>query len=155
MRYMIARIVDAFSLKLRIRKLERQLAISTRNDESDRDEFSLLSAAQRARDRYQAEYLASHRQALWLQAKVDAILQGKSGPGQMASALRVELDEVNFERKQLEDEVKRVRGEQETVKRELKQMQEDREPSVPGEGTGLMRLVELVDKDERDILEGQ
>jgi protein HOOK3 len=73
-------IVIPFSLKLRIRALQRELA-SAKSPDSKGHHVSaletLLADANKARYRYQADYLEAHRGTLRLQAALEQIRSGK------------------------------------------------------------------------------
>lgn len=68
-------------LKLQIRKLKRELE-SVRKNEADASRLlvleNLLEDANRMKTRYEADYLAAHREKLILQRDLDEIRSGKS-----------------------------------------------------------------------------
>lgn len=73
---------DICRLKLRIRALQRELEtarIASKEDHQTSALSTLLADANKARDRYQADYLEAHRNALRLQANLEQIRSGKSG----------------------------------------------------------------------------
>ncbi|KAK4689518.1 hypothetical protein P7C73_g592, partial [Tremellales sp. Uapishka_1] len=92
-------------LRIRVRKLQRELEEAKSSLTEGRKIAaleSLLSDANKARDRYQAEYLEAHRGKLMLQANLEQIRCGKGGDNeQTASALRQRLNEVLDERDRL------------------------------------------------------
>ncbi|WVQ99968.1 hypothetical protein IAU59_007111 [Kwoniella sp. CBS 9459] len=89
-------------LRLRIRSLQRELAeLRTRSSDGGKVSTleSLLSDANNARDRYQADYLEEHRGKLRLQATLEQIRSGGSGDSsQTVVALRERLNELIEER---------------------------------------------------------
>jgi protein HOOK3 len=73
-------IVIPFSLKLRIRALQRELASAKSHDSKGHHVSALetlLADANKARYRYQADYLEAHRGTLRLQAALEQIRSGK------------------------------------------------------------------------------
>jgi protein HOOK3 len=68
-------------LKLQIRKLKRELE-SVRKNEADASRLlvleNLLEDANRMKSRYEADYLAAHREKLVLQSSLEEIRSGKS-----------------------------------------------------------------------------
>lgn len=70
-------------LKLRIRRLERELKRTGTNDEAGSPAVmqDLLDEANRLKDKYQQDYLAEHREKLVLGARLDEIASGKSRLG--------------------------------------------------------------------------
>ncbi|KAJ3737409.1 hypothetical protein DFJ43DRAFT_260414 [Lentinula guzmanii] len=85
-------------LKLQIRKLKRELE-AVRKNEADASRVlvleNLLDDANRMKSRYEADYLAAHREKLVLQRDLEEIRSGKSmGDGaEAAIALRQRLNE--------------------------------------------------------------
>ncbi|KIM87652.1 hypothetical protein PILCRDRAFT_815228 [Piloderma croceum F 1598] len=86
-------------LKLQIRKLKRELE-AVRKNEADASRLlvleNLLEDANRMKGRYEADYLAAHREKLVLQSNLEEIRSGKSmGDGaEAAIALRQRLNET-------------------------------------------------------------
>ncbi|KAK7043729.1 hypothetical protein VNI00_008341 [Paramarasmius palmivorus] len=86
-------------LKIQIKKLKRELE-SVRKNEADASNMlvmeNLLEDANRMKQRYEADYLAAHREKLVLQKNLDEIRSGKSmGDGaEAAIALRQRLNET-------------------------------------------------------------
>lgn len=77
-------------LKLQIRRLKLDLKEAKSNStDASRIVFleSRLEDANRVRARYEADYLAAHREKLVLQNQLDAMKNGKSGDGQVKSPL--------------------------------------------------------------------
>lgn len=72
-------------LKLRIRRLERQLAQAQQGSGAQQPADvvlqNLLEDANRRKDQVQEEYLAEHREKLVLRARLDEIMSGKSALG--------------------------------------------------------------------------
>jgi len=69
-------------LKLRVRSLQRQLDEARAGSKEGPQVTaweSLLADANKARDRYQAEYLEAYRNGLRLQAALEQIRSGTSG----------------------------------------------------------------------------
>jgi protein HOOK3 len=68
-------------LKLQVRKLKRELE-STRKNETDGSRVlvleNLLEDANRMKARYEADYLAAHREKLVLQRNLEEVRSGKS-----------------------------------------------------------------------------
>jgi protein HOOK3 len=72
------------SLKIKIRNLERQLGemqVSSDGQQSASALNKMLEESNRARDRYQADYLAIRGEVLKLQAQLEYIKSGKGGDG--------------------------------------------------------------------------
>ncbi|GAA5953049.1 hypothetical protein JCM8115_002421 [Rhodotorula mucilaginosa] len=96
-------------LKLRIHRLERQLAQAQQGGHGTDPQpavvlQNLLEDANRLKDQVQEEYLAEHREKLVLRARLDEIMSGKSalGDGPEATlALRQRLNETVSELDQL------------------------------------------------------
>ncbi|KAI9637475.1 protein-nucleus import-related protein [Dioszegia hungarica] len=135
-------------LKLKIRRLERELASHTSDPNGGSSSQtsvleSLLADAQKSRDRYQADYLSASRDNLQLEARLDAITKGREGSAAMAAALQMQLEEVERATKGLEEEIELVRREAEGVQRELRDAREDCESTS---------VLTLVDIDQRDVL---
>ncbi|KAI0807300.1 HOOK-domain-containing protein [Fomes fomentarius] len=86
-------------LKLQVRKLQRELE-AVRKNEADASRVlvleNLLEDANRMKARYEADYLAAHREKLMLQNNLEEIRSGKSmGDGaEAAIALRQRLNET-------------------------------------------------------------
>jgi protein HOOK3 len=73
-----------YSLKIKIRNLERQLGEMQLSSESQQSATTLnkmLEESNRARDRYQADYIAIRSEVLKLQAQPEYIRSGKGGDG--------------------------------------------------------------------------
>jgi protein HOOK3 len=73
-----------YSLKIKIRNLERQLGemqLSSDGQQSASALNKMLEESNRARDRYQADYLAIRSEVLKLQAQLEYIRSGKGGDG--------------------------------------------------------------------------
>lgn len=76
--------VTTTDLKLRLRRLERQLAQAQQGSGSQQPVVvleNLLEDANRRKDQVQEEYLAEHREKLVLRARLDEIMSGKSALG--------------------------------------------------------------------------
>lgn len=133
--------VSKTDLKLRIRALERQIAESNvPSDHSDRVAAleQLLAETERARARYQTDYLEANRQCQFAQAKLEHVLTGRGGDNtQTALALRQRLDEVTTERDAL---------------RKDKQSTEDAYQDLVRQLTSARADLGLVDKDKRSII---
>jgi protein HOOK3 len=72
------------SLKIKIRNLERQLGemqLSSDGQQSASALNKMLEESNRARDRYQADYIAIRSEVLKLQAQLEYIRSGKGGDG--------------------------------------------------------------------------
>ena len=72
------------SLKIKIRNLERQLGeiqLSSEGQQSATALNKMLEESNRARDRYQADYLTIRGEVLKLQAQLEYIRSGKGGDG--------------------------------------------------------------------------
>jgi protein HOOK3 len=72
------------SLKIKIRNLERHLGemqLSSDGQQSASSLDKMLEESNRARDRYQADYLAIRGEVLKLQAQLEYIRSGKGGDG--------------------------------------------------------------------------
>jgi protein HOOK3 len=87
-------------LKLRIRKLERELKAAKEGGggaAGDGNKLvvleNLLEDAQRMKKRYEGEYLKEHRETLLLKARMEEIMSGKSrlGDGYVFSSLSLPL----------------------------------------------------------------
>ncbi|KAH9946359.1 HOOK-domain-containing protein [Epithele typhae] len=100
---------DDDDLKLQVRKLQRELE-AVRKNEADSSRLlvleNLLEDANRMKARYEADYLAAHREKLMLQNNLEEIRNGKSmGDGaEAAIALRQRLNETVDELDQLRNE---------------------------------------------------
>lgn len=133
--------VSKTDLKLRIRALERQLAeTKAPSDQADRVSAleQLLAEAEKARERYQTDYLEANRQSQFAQAKLEHILTGRGGDStQTALALRQRLDDVMAER--------------DTLRKE-KQAAEDAHEDLVRQLTAARADLGLVDKDKRSII---
>ncbi|BEI86835.1 hypothetical protein CcaverHIS002_0701810 [Cutaneotrichosporon cavernicola] len=133
--------VSKTDLKLRIRALERQLADNTvPGDQADRMAAleQLLTETEKARERYQTDYMSANRQAQLAQAKLEHILTGRGGDNtQTALALRQRLDDVSNERDTL---------------RKDKQAAEDAHEDLVRQLTSARFDLGLVDKDKRSII---
>ena len=74
-------LLSAYSLKLQVRRLQRELE-SARNNKADGSRVlvleNLLDDAKKMKERYEHDYLGAHKQTLVLQAQLDAIRSGKS-----------------------------------------------------------------------------
>jgi len=80
----LARLKLMISLKIKIRNLERQLGemqISSDGQQSATVLNKMLEESNRARDRYQADYIAIRGEVLRLQAQLEYIRSGKAGDG--------------------------------------------------------------------------
>ncbi|OCF42706.1 hypothetical protein I317_03437 [Kwoniella heveanensis CBS 569] len=128
-------------LRLRIRALQRELAeLRTRSSEGGRIAAleTLLSDANKARDRYQADYLEEHRSKLRLQATLEQIRSGGSGDNSpTVIALRERLNELIDERDTLLKEKEGMAVEKEEVYKQLVNARTD---------------LSLVDKDQAQML---
>ena len=72
------------SLKIQIRSLERQLGelqLSTDGQQSASALRQMLEESNRARDRYQADYIDVRNQVLGLEAQLEYVRSGKGGNG--------------------------------------------------------------------------
>ena len=72
------------SLKIKIRNLERQLGeiqLSSDGQQSSTTLNKMLEESNRARDQYQADYIAIRSEVLKLQAQLEYIRSGKAGDG--------------------------------------------------------------------------
>jgi hypothetical protein len=73
-----------YSLKIKIRNLERQVGemqVSSDGQQSASALKKMLEESNRARDQYQADYLAIRSEVLKLQAQLEYIRSGKGGDG--------------------------------------------------------------------------
>ncbi|TXT03988.1 uncharacterized protein COLE_07685 [Cutaneotrichosporon oleaginosum] len=133
--------VSKTDLKLRIRALERKLAeVNAPRDEADRIAAleQLLAETEKARERYQNDYMEANRQSQLAQAKLEHILTGRGGDNtQTALALRQRLDEVSTERDTLLKD---------------KQAAEDAHEDLVRQLTSARADLGLVDKDKRSII---
>ncbi|WVF72769.1 hypothetical protein IAT40_007587 [Kwoniella sp. CBS 6097] len=135
------RIDTKTDLRLRIRGLQRELAeLRTRSSDGSKVATleSLLSDANKARDRYQADYLEEHRGKLRLQATLEQIRSGGSGDSsQTVIALRERLNELIEERDNLLKEKEGMIVQKEEVDKQLAVAKTD---------------LSLVDKDQAQML---
>lgn len=129
-------------LKLQIRKLQRELQ-STKQNEADASRIlvleNLLDDANRMKSRYEADYLAAHREKLMLQRDLEEIRSGKAlGDGaEAAIALRQRLNETVDQLDTLRKNHAELEVASEAQKRELTTAKSD---------------LNLVNKDQVDIL---
>ncbi|KAI6109963.1 HOOK-domain-containing protein [Pisolithus sp. B1] len=129
-------------LKLQIRKLQRELQAVRRN-EADASRIlvleNLLDDANRMKSRYEADYLAAHREKLILQRDLEEIRSGKAlGDGaEAAIALRQRLNELVDQLDALQKDHAELKVSFETQQRELTIAKSD---------------LNLVNKDQVDIL---
>lgn len=129
-------------LKLQIRKLQRELQAGRRN-EADASRIlvleNLLDDANRMKSRYEADYLAAHREKLVLQRDLEEIRSGKAlGDGaEAAIALRQRLNELVDQLDALQKDHAELKVSFETQQRELTIARSD---------------LNLVNKDQVDIL---
>lgn len=129
-------------LKLQIRKLQRELQAVRRN-EADASRIlvleNLLDDAIRMKSRYEADYLAAHREKLVLQRDLEEIRSGKAlGDGaEAAIALRQRLNELVDQLDALQKDHAELKVSFETQQRELTIAKSD---------------LNLVNKDQVDIL---
>ncbi|KAG5221518.1 HOOK protein-domain-containing protein [Salix suchowensis] len=129
-------------LKLQIRKLKRELE-SVRKNEADASRLlvleNLLEDANRMKTRYEADYLAVHREKLVLQRDLEEIRSGKSmGDGaEAAIALRQRLNETVDQLDTLRKEHAELEVKFDTINKELIIAKSD---------------LTLVNKDQLDIL---
>lgn len=129
-------------LKLQIRKLQRELQAVRRN-EVDASRIlvleNLLDDAIRMKSRYEADYLAAHREKLVLQRDLEEIRSGKAlGDGaEAAIALRQRLNELVDQLDALQKDHAELKVSFETQQRELTIAKSD---------------LNLVNKDQVDIL---
>ncbi|KAG6332241.1 hypothetical protein ID866_6849 [Astraeus odoratus] len=129
-------------LKLRIRKLQRELQ-ATKQNEADASRIlvleNLLDDANRMKSRYESDYLAAHREKLVLQRDLDEIRSGKAlGDGaEAAIALRQRLNETVEQLDVLQKAHAELEVSFEAQKRELTIAKSD---------------LNLVNKDQVDIL---
>ncbi len=136
---------------MKIRALQRELA-EARSSSDPNDKVaaleSLLADANKARDRYQSDYLEAHRGRLVLQANLEHIRSGKGGEklvvqsdhcfqndsglieilfsAQTVGALRQRLNEVIGDRDQLLEEKLTLEVSTEELERELRSAKTDR-----------------------------
>ncbi|KAF9505679.1 hypothetical protein BS47DRAFT_1367890 [Hydnum rufescens UP504] len=129
-------------LKLQIRQLKRDLQ-DARSDSADTTKAlileNLLDDANRMKSRYEADYLATHREKLLLQSQLDDIRAGKShgdGP-EAAIALRQRLNEIIQQLDALREAHVLLQVDHENLTRELTVAKSD---------------LNLVNKDQLDIL---
>ncbi|KAJ3995690.1 HOOK protein-domain-containing protein [Lentinula boryana] len=129
-------------LKLQIRKLKRELE-AVRKNEADASRVlvleNLLDDANRMKSRYEADYLAAHREKLVLQRDLEEIRSGKSmGDGaEAAIALRQRLNESVEQLDTIRKEHAELEVEFEAQSKELTVAKSD---------------LTLVNKDQLDIL---
>ncbi|KAJ8462031.1 hypothetical protein ONZ51_g11167 [Trametes cubensis] len=129
-------------LKLQVRKLQRELE-AVRKNEADASRVlvleNLLEDANRMKARYEADYLAAHREKLVLQNNLEEIRSGKSmGDGaEAAIALRQRLNETVDELDNLRKEHAELEVKFEAMSKELTIAKSD---------------LTLVNKDQLDIL---
>lgn len=129
-------------LKLQIRKLQRELQAVRRN-EADASRIlvleNLLDDAIRMKSRYEADYLAAHREKLVLQRDLEEIRSGRAlGDGaEAAIALRQRLNELVDQLDALQKDHAELKVSFETQQRELTIAKSD---------------LNLVNKDQVDIL---
>ncbi|WOO81281.1 Protein Hook 3 [Vanrija pseudolonga] len=128
-------------LRLKIRALEREIAeIKVPLDNTDKITAleTLLADSNKARERYQNDYLEATRQTLLAQAKLDHIMTGRAGNDQQtALALRQQLDEVLEDRNNLVKDKQAADVAHEELVRQLTAAKAD---------------LGLVDKDKRNII---
>ncbi|KAI0670659.1 HOOK protein-domain-containing protein [Trametes maxima] len=129
-------------LKLQVRKLQRELE-AVRKNEADASRVlvleNLLEDANRMKARYEADYLAAHREKLVLQNDLEEIRSGKSmGDGaEAAIALRQRLNETVDELDTLRKDHTELEVKFESMSKELTIAKSD---------------LTLVNKDQLDIL---
>ncbi|CDO69034.1 hypothetical protein BN946_scf184834.g41 [Trametes cinnabarina] len=129
-------------LKLQVRKLQRELE-AVRKNEADASRVlvleNLLEDANRMKARYEADYLAAHREKLVLQNELEEIRSGKAlGDGaEAAIALRQRLNETVDELDNLRKEHTELEVKFEAMSKELTIAKSD---------------LTLVNKDQLDIL---
>ncbi|KAI0371779.1 HOOK-domain-containing protein [Pilatotrama ljubarskyi] len=129
-------------LKLQVRKLQRELE-AVRKNEADASRVlvleNLLEDANRMKARYEADYLAAHREKLVLQNDLEEIRSGKSmGDGaEAAIALRQRLNETVDELDKLRKEHAELEVKFDAMSKELTIAKSD---------------LTLVNKDQLDIL---
>ncbi|KAI0713274.1 HOOK-domain-containing protein [Earliella scabrosa] len=129
-------------LKLQVRKLQRELE-AVRKNEADASRVlvleNLLEDANRMKARYEADYLAAHREKLMLQNDLEEIRSGKSmGDGaEAAIALRQRLNETVDELDKLRKEHAELEVKFESMSKELTVAKSD---------------LTLVNRDQLDIL---
>ncbi|KZT03569.1 HOOK-domain-containing protein [Laetiporus sulphureus 93-53] len=129
-------------LKLQVRRLQRELE-AVRKNEADASRVlvleNLLEDANRMKARYEADYLAAHREMLVLQHNLEEIRSGKSlGDGaEAAIALRQRLNETVDQLDALRKEHAELEVKFESMSRELTIAKSD---------------LNLVNKDQLDIL---
>ncbi|PCH38730.1 HOOK-domain-containing protein [Wolfiporia cocos MD-104 SS10] len=129
-------------LKLQVRKLKRELE-AVRKNEADASRVmvleNLLEDANRMKSRYEADYLAAHRENLVLQHNLEEIRSGKSlGDGaEAAIALRQRLNETVDQLDALKKEHTELEVKFENMSKELTIAKSD---------------LNLVNKDQLDIL---
>ncbi|PIL23739.1 hypothetical protein GSI_13489 [Ganoderma sinense ZZ0214-1] len=129
-------------LKLQVRKLQRELE-AVRKNEADASRVlvleNLLEDANRMKARYEADYLAAHREKLILQNDLEEIRSGKSlGDGaEAAIALRQRLNETVDELDKLKQEHAELEVNFEAMNKELTVAKSD---------------LTLVNRDQLDIL---
>ncbi|OSX64633.1 hypothetical protein POSPLADRAFT_1053441 [Postia placenta MAD-698-R-SB12] len=129
-------------LKLQVRKLQRELE-AVRKNEADASRVlvleNLLDDANRMKARYEADYLAAHREKLVLQHNLEEIRSGKSmGDGaEAAIALRQRLNETVDQLDTLRKEHAELEVKFESMSKELTIAKSD---------------LTLVNKDQVDIL---
>ncbi|KAI1790752.1 HOOK-domain-containing protein [Ganoderma leucocontextum] len=129
-------------LKLQVRKLQRELE-AVRKNEADASRVlvleNLLEDANRMKARYEADYLAAHREKLILQNDLEEIRSGKSlGDGaEAAIALRQRLNETVDELDKLRQDHTELEVKFEAMNKELTVAKSD---------------LTLVNRDQLDIL---
>ncbi|KAI8998901.1 HOOK-domain-containing protein [Trametes punicea] len=129
-------------LKLQVRKLQRELE-AVRKNEADASRVlvleNLLEDANRMKARYEADYLAAHREKLVLQNELEEIRSGRAlGDGaEAAIALRQRLNETVDELDKLRKEHAELEVKFEAMSKELTIAKSD---------------LTLVNKDQLDIL---
>jgi len=151
------------SLKIKIRNLERQLGEMQLSSDSQQSATALnkmLEESNRARDRYQADYIAIRGEVLKLQAQLEYIRSGKGGDGwailfrlklaswwcraQSATALRQEVEEITQARDQSSTSNRETQTRMRELERDLSKALTTREsPSKLN-----WWVVDLVGKDE-------
>lgn len=136
--------VTTTDLKLRIRRLERQLAQAQHQQQGNGgaqqpvvELQNLLEDANRLKDQVQEEYLAEHREKLVLRARMDEIMSGKSALGdgpEAALALRQRLNDTV-------DELDRLRTAHTAL--EIRCTELDRELTIAKSDLALVNLDQL------------
>ncbi|GAV99992.1 HOOK-domain-containing protein [Lentinula edodes] len=159
-------------LKLQIRKLKRELE-AVRKNEADASRVlvleNLLDDANRMKSRYEADYLAAHREKLVLQRDLEEIRSGKSmGDGaEAAIALRQrlnesvdQLDAIRKEHAELEVKFETQSKELTIAKSDLTLVNKDQldilaslRDSVNEDKAGLEADLERLQKQNKDLVE--